>query len=136
MTVDSVGSGGSSRLVVYAVLVAVGVLGAASDAVLNQWARTGSIWWQLAAYASWILVATLLGWILRMNYFTFGAAVVLFLMVNSVAALLIDSTFFAGRLSLRGWIGIALAAAAIVTIELDRSHAAPFTPPSKSHSDR
>ena len=112
-----------SRVVVYMVLIAVGILGAVSDAILNQWARTGSAAWQLATYAAWILVATLLVWILRQNYFTFGAAVVLFLMVNSVAALVIDSAFFAGRLTVRGWVGIVLAAAAIVMIELGRPHA-------------
>jgi hypothetical protein len=114
-----------NRIVVYAVLVAVGTLGAISDAILNQWARTGRTSWLLAAYASWIVVATLLGYILRMNYFTFGAAVVLFLMVNSVAALLLDRALFAGRLTGRGWLGIGLAVAAIICIESSRRHDPP-----------
>jgi hypothetical protein len=114
--------GDPNRVMVYAVLVAVGTLGAISDAILNQWARTGRTSWLILAYVSWIIVATLLGFILRSNYFTFGAAVVLFLMVNSVAALVVDHTLFAGRLTLRGWLGIALAVAAIVCIESSRSH--------------
>ena len=115
----------SNRVIVYAVLIAVGMLGAISDAILNQWAKTGRTSWLLAAYASWIVVATLLGYILRLNYFTFGAAVILFLMVNSVAALVLDHTLFAGRLTPRGWLGIALAAAAIICIEWSRPHDAP-----------
>lgn len=81
--------------------------------------------WLLAAYASWILVATVLGYILRWNYFSFGAAVVLFLLVNSVAALVLDHTMFGGRLTLRGWLGIGLAVAAIICIESGRTHSGP-----------
>ena len=111
-----------NRVLVYAVLIVVGSLGAISDAILNQWARTGRTSWLLLAYASWIVVATLLGYILRLNYFTFGAAVVLFLMVNSVAALILDRALFAGRLTARGWLGIGLAVAAIICIESSRPH--------------
>lgn len=115
----------TNRVIVYAVLIAVGIMGAISDAILNQWARTGRTSWLLASYAAWIIVATLLGYILRLNYFTFGTAVVLFLMVNSVAALVLDHTLFAGRLTLRGWLGIGLAVAAIVCIEWGRLHTGP-----------
>jgi drug/metabolite transporter (DMT)-like permease len=111
-----------NRILVYAVVVAVGMMGAISDAVLNQWAKTGRPSWLVAAYASWILVATMLGYILRLNYFTFGTAVILFLMVNSVAALILDHTLFAGRLTARGWLGIGFAVAAIVCIEWSRPH--------------
>ena len=114
-----------NRVLVYAVLIVVGTMGAISDAILNQWARTGRTSWLLVAYASWIVVATLLGYILRLNYFTFGAAVVLFLMVNSVAALILDRALFAGRLTARGWLGIGLAVAAIICIESSRPHGPP-----------
>lgn len=113
---------GQNRLAVYAVLVAVGALGAVSDALLNQWARTGRLSWLLLAYASWLAVATLLGVILRWGYFSFGAAVVLFLMVNSVGALVLDALFFSGRLNMWSWVGIGFALAAIVCIELGRVH--------------
>lgn len=115
----------ANRALVYAVLIAVGIMGAISDVILNQWAKTGRTVWLLAAYAAWILVATLLGYILRLNYFTFGAAVVLFLMVNSVAALVFDHTLFATRLTARGWLGIGLAMAAIICIESSRPHPPP-----------
>ena len=117
-----------NRILVYTVLLVVGTLGAISDAMLNQWARTGRTSWLMVAYASWIVVATLLGYILRLNYFTFGAAVVLFLMVNSVAALILDHALFAGRLTARGWLGIGLAVAAIVCIESSRPHDQPAGP--------
>jgi multidrug transporter EmrE-like cation transporter len=115
------------RLAIYAILALAGILGAASDAVLNQWARNGRLGWLLAAYVSWLVVATLVGMILRMGYFGFGAAVVLFLLVNSVGAIILDRVLFGGRLSLMGWVGIGLAFAAIVCIELGRDHSATST---------
>ena len=117
------------RITVYAVLVVVGTLGAISDAILNQWAKTGRTSWLLLAYAAWIVVATVLGYILRWNYFTFGAAVVLFLMVNSVAALMLDHVLFGGRVTARGWLGIGLAVAAIICMEWGRPHGPPIGPP-------
>ena len=111
-----------NRLVIYGVLVLAGLLGAASDAVLNQWARTDRGGWLLGGYALWLVVATLLAFILRSGYFGFGAAVVLFLMVNSVAALAVDRVLFHARLSAWGWVGITLAVAAMVCIELGRHH--------------
>ncbi len=113
---------GPSRVAVYGVLIAVGALGAASDAALNQWAKTGRVSWLLTAYASWLVVATLLGVILRWGYFGFGAAVVLFLLVNCVGALALDYLLFSGRLTAWGWAGVGFAAAAIVCIELGRAH--------------
>ncbi len=110
------------RLVVYAALIAIGVLAAASDAVLNQWAKTSQLFWLLTAYASWIVVATLLGIVLRWGYFSFGTAVVLFLLVNSIAALLLDYWLFSGRINFWGWVGVGLALAAILCIELGRAH--------------
>lgn len=109
-----------SRVVVYAVLVVAGLLGAASDAILNQWARTDRLGWLLAAYVAWLAVATLLGLILRWGYFGFGAAVALFLLVNSIGALVLDRTLFSGRLSAWGWVGVGLAITAIMCIELGR----------------
>ncbi len=111
------------RLAVYGVVILAGLLGAASDAILNQWAKTGKLAWLLAAYGAWLAVATLLGIVLRWGYFGFGAAVVLFLLVNTVAALALDYTLFAGRLSPWSWLGIALAVAAMVCIEMGREHA-------------
>jgi hypothetical protein len=113
---------GLSQTFVYAVLIAVGTLGAISDAILNEWAKRGRLSWLIAAYAAWILVATLLGVVLRRGYFTFGTAVVLFLVSNSIAALVIDHQLLGGRLTGWGWIGIGFAVAALVCIELGRPH--------------
>jgi hypothetical protein len=49
-------------------------------------------------------------------------------MVNSVAALILDHWLFAGRMTLRGWLGIGLAVAAIICIESSRSHHPPAGP--------
>ena len=112
-----------NRAVIYLVLIAAGLLGAVSDVILNQWARTGRSAWLVAAWIAWIVVATLLGIILRNGYFGFGAAVVLFLLVNSGGALLLDRILFSGKLTPLGWAGVGLALAAIACIEIGRDHA-------------
>ena len=125
--------GWQRTVLVYGTLAAAGVLGAASDAVLNQWARTNRLPWLLAAYAAWLAVATLLGLVLRWQYFSFGGAVVLFLVVNSAGAVLIDLRFFAGRMTAWQWAGVALAVAAVCCIEVGRAKAhaegEPIRPP-------
>ena len=110
-----------SRVTVYAVMIVLGLLGAISDAVLNKWAKTDKLGWLLAAYASWLAVATLLGMVLRWDYFSFGTAVVLFLLVNTLGAVVLDSWLYSNRLNVWGWIGIFLASGAIVSLELGRS---------------
>jgi hypothetical protein len=99
------------------------LLGPVSDAVLNQWARTNRLPWLLVAYASWLVVATLLGLVLRWQYFSFAGAVVLFLLINSAGAVLLDLKFFSGRMTAWQWTGIALAVAAVCCIEVGRAQA-------------
>lgn len=106
---------------VYLVLIAAGVSGAISDAILNHWAKTNKLVWLLAAYASWITVATLLGFIFRWHYFSFGGAVILFLLVNSAGAILIDYQVFGERLTALQWLGVSLAVVAICCIEIGRT---------------
>jgi hypothetical protein len=111
--------------VVYGFLFGIGVLGALSDVVLNQWARTNRWPWLLAAYFSWGMVATLLGLILRWQYFSFSGAVVLFLLVNSAGAILLDYQLLGRRLTTWECVGIAFAIVAMCCIEMGRadSHA-------------
>jgi drug/metabolite transporter (DMT)-like permease len=105
---------------VYWLLVVVGVFGAIGDTALNLWARSNRSQWLLLSYFLWIGVATLFGFILRWHRYTFGAAVVLALLVHAVAALVIDKVYFGGRLSGWEWAGLACACAAIALIEIGR----------------
>lgn len=110
----------ATPLLIYAVLVFAGLLGAIGDSVLNQWARTFSVTWLLAAYATWLADATVLGFILHRGYFTFGIAVVLFLLVNSAGVLALDWRFFGEHPTIWQWIGIGFALIAILCIELGK----------------
>lgn len=112
----------SNRAAIYVIVVLAGLLGAVSDVVLNQWARTGKTGWLIAAYACWLIVATVVGLILRADYFGFGAAIVLFLLVNSMGALILDRALYGSRLSGLSSLGIVLAIIAMICIEMGRDH--------------
>jgi hypothetical protein len=110
-----------SGLAVYGLLVAIGVAGAIGDATLNHWARSNRPAWLVASYLIWIGVATLFGLVLKWDRFSFGAAVMLSLLVHSVFAVGIDRVYFGGRLG--GWqaAGLACACAAVLFIEDGRA---------------
>ena len=118
-----------SGLAVYGLLVLIGVAGAVGDAALNHWARSNRPAWLVASYLIWIGVATLFGLVLKWDRFSFGAAVVLSLLVHSVFAVGIDRVFFGGRLG--GWqaVGLACACAAILLIEVGRAADGPAASP-------
>jgi len=95
-----------------------------SDAVLNQWAKVGGIGWLLGSYASWIAVATVLGLMFRAQHFSFGAAVVIFLVANVVFAVFVDRFVFKGTITRWQWLGIGLAVVALVVLELGKQREA------------
>ena len=104
----------------YAALVLLGLLGEISDATLNQWAKTSRAGWLLLSYALWIAVATLLGLMLKAGHFGFGAAVVVFLLANCVAAVVLDHLWFGRKSTPFEWAGIGVAVVAMCLIEFGR----------------
>jgi hypothetical protein len=109
-----------SGLAVYGLLVVIGVAGAIGDATLNHWAKSNRPAWLVVSYLIWLGVATLFGLVLKWDRFSFGAAVVLSLLVHSVFAVGIDRVFFGGKVG--GWqvAGIACACVAVLLIESGR----------------
>jgi len=107
----------------YAAMAGLGLLGAISDATLNQWADSRRTSWLLVSYVLWLAVATLLGLILRSEHLSFGVAVIIFLTVNSGFALALDALCFGGTITSRQWIGVAFALAAVCLLELGRAPA-------------
>lgn len=114
-------NGGSHTVGVYALIIAAGLLGAVSDAVLNQWAKIGGAAWLLASYVAWIAVATVLGFLFRSKHLSFSTTVVVFLVTNVVFVLLLDSLAFKEKVTGWQWLGIGLAIAAVVAIEFGRA---------------
>lgn len=107
----------------YAAMAGLGLLGAISDATLNQWAQSNRGAWLLVSYGLWLVVATLFGLILRAEHLSFGAAVIVFLTVNSAFALMLDVVVFGGSINARQWLGVAMAVGAMAMLELGRSGA-------------
>jgi hypothetical protein len=112
--------GWQPTITIYGTLAGAGILGAISDAVLNQWALSHRVAWLMGAYFLWCVVATLFGFILQREYFSFSAAVILFLVVNSAVAVVLDYVVFSVRLTAWHWAGIALAVLALCCIEIGR----------------
>lgn len=109
-----------SAFYVYSVLVLVGIVGAVGDATVNKWALTNRPGWWILSCVIWILAATLFGFVLRWQRFTFGGAVVLALLVHQISVLFLDHLHFGGRLTRHEWIGIACASFAIYQMEVGR----------------
>ncbi len=101
-------------------MAGLGLLGAISDATLNRWAESRQTGWLLVSYALWGLVATFFGLFLRTEHVSFGLTVLVFLAVNVAAAVGLDVLLFGGSISRQQWLGVALAAAAVVIIETGR----------------
>lgn len=104
-------------------MAGLGLLGAISDATLNQWAESHRNVWLVVSYALWLAVATLFGLILRVEHLSFGVAVVIFLTVNCGFALALDVAVFEGSITQKQWAGVALALAAVCLIEFGRAPA-------------
>lgn len=105
----------------YAAMAGLGLLGAISDATLNQWAQSNRGAWLVLSYGLWIAVATLFGLILRAEHLSFGTAVIVFLTVNSAFALALDILVFGGSLNARQGLGVLMAVGAMAMLELGRS---------------
>lgn len=114
-----------SRLLIYIVLFLVGILGAIGDIAVNQWAKNFKWQWWIVASIIWIGAATLFGLLLHWNYFGFGVAVVLALLIHSICVLVWDHLWEKVTLTPLQWIGVALAIAALCCIELGRRNTSP-----------
>jgi multidrug transporter EmrE-like cation transporter len=107
-------------MALYAGIGLLGLLGAISDATLNQWAQTNRHLWLAASYGLWLAVATLFGFLLKQDRLDFAPLVVLFLVANSAFAVVLDRIWFDGTVSSRQWIGLVLALGAVVLLEFGR----------------
>lgn len=105
---------------IYGLLVMVGFIGAIGDIAVNQWAKSHRFEWWLASCAIWIGAASLFGLLLRWQYFTFGIAVILALLVHSGIALVWDATWERVRLSPLQWLGVLCAVLAFCLIEVGK----------------
>lgn len=100
---------------IYFLVIAAGLIGAIGDALLNQWAKNGGRYWLLSAYIVWIITATIVGFLLKKEFF--GIAIVMFLLSNIAFVLIISRFHFSEHLSPMQWLGIAIAIIAVVLME-------------------
>ena len=109
---------------VYALFVLNGVASGVGDILLYRWAKTAQPWWLWLALFVWLSTLLLFGYLLRLEHFSFGAAVLLATLIHLGVSLCWSWFFTAYELS--GWekAGILLALVAVMMLELGRSTSA------------
>lgn len=98
----------------FALLAFAGGIGAVGDAILNHWVKTHRTLWLFVSFIFWIAAASCFAWLLKCERFTFGAAVVLGLLVHLTLAVILDRIYFGGRFTFWQWIGFLCAMTAII----------------------
>jgi hypothetical protein len=98
----------------------MGLVGATGDILINRWAATGSFRWWLAAAPFWLGMMSLLGYTLRGSLAQFSVTVVIALIVNILFVLLWDTIIMKTQMPAIQLVGIVVAVAAMILIELGR----------------
>lgn len=101
-------------------LIAIGGLGGAGDIWVYEWARSGRTPWLAASCLAHGASVILFGLLLRWDGRAFCAAFMLSSVVHVALVVSADALFLGGRLTAAQWVGMALAAAAIVLLEASR----------------
>lgn len=110
----------ASTPVIYLLLIAVGIAGAAGDILVSRWARSNVTTWLLASWVCWIASVTLFGYLMRTERFAFSAAIFVAFAAHGVTSVLFEQLVLRQRLSREEWLGIALATIAVVMLEVGR----------------
>lgn len=104
----------------FLLVIAVALLGATGDILVNQWAKTQLIHWWLISIPLWIGAATVFGFALRQEHYTFGVMVIVILLLHAVLVLAWDSFIEGVSLPPTQWVGVMAAIAAMVLIEVGK----------------
>lgn len=105
-----------SRAGLYALAVGAGLIGGVGDAFLGKWKHSGAWVWVLAGFACWNVALGL--FLLMLKRALLAHCVVLFLLANCLLTVAVSQYVFDEPLSRQKWVGVALAVAAIVVMEL------------------
>jgi drug/metabolite transporter superfamily protein YnfA len=101
-------------------LTIVAVFGVMGDILMNQWAKTDMVRWWVLSIPVWIITATLFGILLRKGHYSFGATVIIILLLHSGIALAWDALIERAILTPMQWIGVGAAIVAITLMEIGR----------------
>ncbi len=110
-----------SSFYVYSLLVLIGLTGGIGDIFLYKWAGSRQVGWLLGAYLFWWCCLTSLGVLFRLEYFTFGAAIILATVIHLFISLLWALLFTEGTLNRIEMVGIVFGVIAIVLLEIGRN---------------
>lgn len=112
---------GFSLLTIYALFILNGVTSGIGDILIYRWAKTSQLSWLLAAYLVWFGSLLLLGFLFRMEHFSFGAAVLLATLIHLGMSLGWSWLFTDYQFSRLELVGLLLATLAVICLELGRT---------------
>lgn len=117
-----------SRLMIYGIFIVAGIIGTAGDVLTYQWAKSQHLGYLLGACALWITCLALMGYLMQMERYSFGAVVVLTTISNILLSILWSFSFLKLRPSLLEWSGVILAIISVLLIEIGRERTAVAQP--------
>jgi drug/metabolite transporter (DMT)-like permease len=124
---------------VYALLVAIGILGGLGDAWVYNWARSHRAWWMVAACAVHVASVVLFGLLLRWDSRAFSSAFMLSSVVHVLVVVAADVALFGGRPNRIEWLGLLMATVGVVLLEVgreERPHSDNVPPPAVGPTQR
>lgn len=107
--------------VIYGLLLIIGIISGLGDILLYKWAQLHSASWLVAAYGVWLVSLTLLGLFLRLEHFTFGAAIVIATIVHLTVGLCWSFCCTGASLGRMEVLGLLLAIIAVILLEIGRA---------------
>lgn len=110
-----------SLINIYGLLVMIGISSGAGDILLYKWAKSRNPVWLMLSYTVWLISLTLLGFFLRAEHFSFGAAILLATIIHLVVSLCWGYFFTDSRIHSLELAGLILAIIAVILMELGRT---------------
>jgi len=106
---------------VYALLILIGLTSSIGEILLYQGVKSMHSFWLLATAALWFASLTLLGFLFKMEHFSFGAVVVLATIIHLVIGVLWGIFFTGNKISSLELAGLILAVVAVILLEAGRA---------------
>ena len=109
-------------MAIVVLIVLTALFGVIGDILINQWAKTASLWWIALSVPMWALAAVAFGLMLMQKHYSFAVAVIVVVLIHSAIALAWDHFAERAVLTPMQWVGVGAAFVAIILMEAGASN--------------